>query len=285
MARTVPQIKDTIKDAKNDQPTLAAIKFKEEGGSSVGIANLWAYITAVCINALELLWDKMKSNIEGSIAKAGAGTAPWIRERILEFQTGDNVIYSNGNLVYQNVDVNKRIITRCSITQDGNRVVRAKIAKGVNPTPLSGAEVSELEYYIDKIRFAGTQINVINLQADRLYIVADIRYDGQYADSISDDVIAALNAYCSGLSSIENFNGIVYVNKVVDAIQAVPGVVWVKMQEVSYRAYTGSWAARTKIYDLSAGIDDGKAETISGYIVQEDDTLHDFVNTLTFTLA
>lgn len=285
MARSVQTIKDQIKDAKNTQVPLADIKFKEEGGSAVGIANLWAYITAVCINVLEQLWDLMKFNIESSIAKAGAGTAPWLRERILEFQKGDNVIYSNGKVIYETVDETKRILTRCSVTQDGNRVVKAKVAKSDPPAALSGPEIAELEYYIDKIQFAGTQVNVVSLDADRLYVVAEVRYDGQYSESIHADVVAALDAYCAALSSIDNFNGIVYVNKVQDAIQAVNGVVWVKMQEVAYRPNATGWASRTKIFELATGIDQGKAETVSGYIIGETDPSHTFADTLTFTLA
>jgi hypothetical protein len=285
MARSIATIKQQIQDEKNALSEISSIKFKEEGGSKVGKANAWAYIYAVLANVLEQLWDLMKSNIEASISKAGAGTLPWLRERILEFQSGDNVSYADGIVSYATLNTDKRIITRCSVSQDGNRVVKAKVAKSEPPTALTTGEKNELKYYLEQVQFAGTQIEVISDTSDKLFVEGEVFYDGQFAESIEDSVIEALNNYCTNLSSSTNFNGLVTVNGVEDAIQSVEGVINVKLEQVAVRPNATPFASRTIIFDLSTGVNDVLVETNAGYVIQETTSGQTFADQLTFTLG
>jgi phage-related holin len=148
---------------------------------------------------------------------------------------------------------------------------------------LSGLEITALEDYLDIIKPAGTQINVVSLTADKLYIFGTVFYSGQYSDVISDNVEAALNDYMTNLSSAENFDGIVRVIEIIDAIQAVEGVVDVNITEVGCRADTVAFASRTVVYKLSTGTNLREYTTVSGYIVEETESGSEFANTLTYT--
>ena len=279
MARNIETILQQEIDEKEDQAALDGLN----STSKTAIWRLLLFVHAAAINLLEQVWDIFRAEIEDSIETAGAGSAPWLRERILEFQEGDDVEYNNGVIAYPIVDTTKRIITRCSITQDGNRVVKAKVAKSDPPEPLDSDEQKELRFYLDQIKFAGTQINVISLNPDRLYVNAMIEYDGQYAAVIQSNVETALTNYCTNLSSIDNFNGIVENNAVVDAVQKAPGVKRVKINEIAIRQDDISFSSRNKLFDLSAGIDSLKLETNSGYIIPEDDSGHTFADSITYT--
>jgi hypothetical protein len=287
MARNIATIKAQIREEKNTHSELDDLKFAEEGGSKAGIGNAVAYDTAACINILEQLLDVAKDEIESSISKAGVGTVPWLRERILEFQKGDYVAFnsSTGKVEYAIIDTVKQILTRCSVTQDGNRLVKAKVAKSDPPEKLSDSEKTELEFYIKQIQFAGTQINVVSEDPDLLYVEAQVYYDGQYSESIQTSVITALQDYCKNLSSADNFNGEVELNAVEEAIYAVDGVKRVKLIEVSARSATTGFVSRNVIFKLSTGTNNLKYPTSSGYIIEEAETGNTFTDKITFIAA
>lgn len=279
MARSIEVIYNQFLAKKAEKTQLDVFN----STSVTAIWRLWGWVFAACINLFEQILDIFKSDIEARIVRAGVGSIPWLRDQILVFQVDDDVQYSEGVIAYQTTDTTKQIITRCSVTQDGNRVVKAKVAKSEPPEPLDSDEQTQLIYYLDQIRFAGTQINLISQDPDLLYVEAEIQYQGQFAGNIEPLVITALEAYCAGLSTIDNFNGQVEVNAVEDSLQAVSGVVRVKLIEVATRAYNQAFADRSIIYSLSGGINLLKIETVSGYIVQETDSGHTFADSITYT--
>lgn len=279
MARKISVIQDQIIASKDAEAALASLN----SPSQVAIWRVWTFIQAVAINLMEQVIDIYVAFIESKIAKAGAGTLPWIRDRILEFQAGDNVTYSDGVISYPTVDATKQIITRCSVTQDTNRTIKVKVAKSEPPAALSGPELLELTYYGRQIQFAGTQMNFVSETADKLYVLGEVFYDGQFATSIESEVIAALDAYCSSLSSATNFNGTVLASAIETAILQVPGVKDVNISQIAARPSGTAFASRTIIYDLPTGINIKMYETFAGYIVQETDPGHTFADSLTFT--
>lgn len=284
MARKIATIKTQIKVEKNKHPELNNLKFAEEGGSKVGIANNLAYDTAASINVLEQLIDVAKSELESLVAKAGAGSVPWLRERIMEFQKGDFVEYnsSTGNVEYAVKDPAKRIITRCSVSQDGNRLVKAKVAKSDPPQKISPTEKTELEFYIKQFQFAGTEIKVVSEDPDLLFIEAEVQYDGQYSDSIQATVVTALQNYCKNLSSADKFNGDIELNAVEESIYAVSGVKRVKLIEVSARSATTGFVSRNVIFKLATGTNNLKYSSTSGYIIEETTSGNTFSDKITF---
>jgi hypothetical protein len=203
----------------------------------------------------------------------------------LEFQYGDYVELNTTTfaIAYPEIDEALKIITRCSVKETGNLVVQAKVAKSDPPVALSGPEKTALEDYLEIIKPAGTQVNVVSLTADKLYILGTIFYSGQYSDVIEANVEDALESYMTNLSSAENFDGVVRVVEVIDVIQAVEGVVDVNIIEVGARAHTVAYADRTVVYKLSTGTNLREYTTVSGYIVEETESGSAFSNTLTYT--
>lgn len=279
MSRKISVIQDQIIASKEAQDALADL----DSPSQVAIWRVWTFIQAVAINLMEQAIDIYIAFIESKIIKAGVGTLPWMRDRILEFQSGDNVIYSDGVISYPVVDTTKQIITRCSVTQDTNRSIKVKVAKSEPPAALSGTELLELTYYGRQIQFAGTQLNFVTDTSDKLYILGEVFYDGQFATSIEADVIAALDSYCSSLSNAENFNGTVLASAIETAILQVEGVKDVNIEQIAARPNATAFASRIIIYDLPTGVNIKMYETFAGYIVQETDSGHAFTDSLTFT--
>lgn len=283
MARSIAQIKQTIIDAKN-QTVLSTILFKEEGGSQAGIFNVIADIFAILMNVAEQLWDSMSASISSSVAKGGVGTGRWWRERILEFQNGDVLKYANGTYYYDVVNAEKRLVTFCSVTEAGNKTIQIKVAKGTTPTKLTTPELTGgLKDYIDYIRFAGTQIDLISLDSDKCYINANIYYSGQYFATIEDSVKSAITNYFNSISAGENFNGAIIVTDVQKAIQAVEGVSYVKLNTIKVRQDTALFASAYTLFSLAGSIDNVLVNTYAGYVVEENTAGQTLNDSLTFT--
>jgi hypothetical protein len=181
------------------------------------------------------------------------------------------------------VDESARIVTRCSVKQLTSGVVAIKVAKGTSPSlgPLSGSELAALkDYYYgtsntEGIGFAGVRASFINLDPDRMRVAAIIYYLGQYVESdVKTNVIAAINDFFATFAD-DAFDGTVFMIKLVDAVQQVPGVSRMVLSDVKARAATVVLGSASTI-DLQ-----GYYTTIAGYIISEDTAS----NTLTDTIG
>jgi hypothetical protein len=279
MARKIEVINNQIIANIKATPALAGLT----SDSTVAIWRLFTWIVAVAINLLEQVIDISTAAFELLLTKAGVGTAPWIRDRVLEFQSGDNVTYTNGKIYYATVDTTKQIITRVSVTQDSNKQIKIKVAKSEPPVALSNTEISELKFYGLQIHFEGTVWQFTTGNSDKLYVLGTVYYNGQFAANVQANVIAALDAYCSSLSSAQDFDGTVLVSAIETVILSVPGVNDVNISQIAARADSDLFSARAIIYDLPTGVNLRSYTTNTGYIVQETTAGETFTDSLTFT--
>lgn len=283
MARTIAVIKQQIIHAKNAEASLAGLS----SPSQSSLWNLWAYITAVAINLHEQLWDIFRTEVEEIASNVAPGTPQWLRTKTLEFQYSttepQQIQLINFVPKYDPVRTDLRLVTQCSVKIANNRTIVLKVAKGteelsplgqhplVAPNTLdNNAEINALKSYIDAIKFAGSAIRVISLFPDRLQVTADIYYDGQY---VKDNVQAAIkNAIANYLKNLP-FDGVVSNTKLVDAIQAVPGVLDLQLISVKGRAYQQIAVNASEVGRLYT--------SEAGYLIPEDTegyTLDDTLN-------
>lgn len=241
--RTIAEIYDEIvahKDSQSFSSALLPAADNEaqllddlQSGSKVAIWRLWAYIVAAAIYTHEVLFELFKTEVSDAAAAANAGTARWYRDRILEFQNGDTLVYdpSIGKYKYATVDSGARIVKQCAVVEGNNGVVLFKAAKLVSGAlaGLSSGEKDSLESYLKKIRFAGTRFSLISGDGDLIRIQAEVYFDGtRTLGTVQAEVEAAIKGYVEGLP----FNGEFLVSKLVDTIQAVTGVEDVVIEHV-----------------------------------------------------
>jgi hypothetical protein len=280
MARTIETIKAEMIATKNSLSALSDLTSE----SQVSLFGNIFYVTAVEVAILEQLIDAYILDIETIIQAQAIGSTPWLRAKVLEFQYGDNVELDTTTFAieYPVPDTTKQIITRCSVKETGNLVVQVKVAKSDPPEALAAGEVTALEDYVDRIQPAGTQINVVSLDSDKLYIEGTIYYQGQFSSVIQDTVELALTNYMTNLSSATNFDGIVKINTILDTIQAVEGVSDVRLSVVAGRADATAFISKTTVFDLANGVNLREYETFAGYIVEETESGQTFSDKITY---
>jgi hypothetical protein len=277
MARTIEQIQSAIITDIQATPELA----EANSTSKRAIWRLFAYVQASAILLLEQIIDTFITANELKISQGIPATASWLNSKVLEFQysaTNPQIVQLvNFVPVYPVVDKSLRLITRCSVVTTLSSQVIVKVAKNDPPVALTSTELSSLQSYINQIGVIGVNYNTQSLTSDKLYIDAEVYFDGQYSTVISARVISAINTFLSTLS----FNGILKVSDIELAIRGVVGVSDVLLKNVKMRSDVTPFTGGTFLIQNNTVIS-RIFPTISGYIVGETTTGNTFADKLTF---
>lgn len=269
MARSITEIQNQIIAEKEARPELNRLS----SASAVAVWRVWVYVTAVAIHFHERIFDLFRTEVETKIAARQAGTPDWYIQKVFDFQLGDQVQVVNGIATYAVVDPTKRIITRASFREvegDAGLVLQIRVAKGEIglEEPLTNEEVFQLKTYLERVKFAGINIQVISLNPDRMRLTAEIFFDGIYnPTTVATNVKNAIREYFKNL----DFDGQVYINKIIDVVQQVEGVIDIDVNAAS--AMVGA----------TENVIDRVYLTAAGYIVEDDTADYTFDDLLTFT--
>jgi hypothetical protein len=278
MAREISVIQQQILDQVAIDPVLNP---NLTSLSKRAIFRLWAFIVAVAIGIFEQLLDAFKIDVEALIAAAAPGTPTWIQDKVFKFQYSDDSpqVIQLINLApkYPVTDASLRIVTRCSVTTDVSGNVTVKVAKEEPPQALDTPELDALTSYLTAMGVAGITYNCISLEADRIYVKAQVYYSGLFSSVIKENVTLAIDEY---LASIP-FNGRVKVSDLESAILAVDGVDDVILEQVSARADAMAFGAGTDLV-INNTLASRFWPTIAGYAVSEDTAGQTLVDSLEF---
>jgi hypothetical protein len=275
--RTIEQIQASIIANIQATPELA----QANSTSTRAIWRLFSYVVAVSILLLEQIIDVFKSDNETYIGQAIPNTASWLTKKIFEFQysaTNPQIVQLT-NLIpsYNVVDASLRVITRCSVVTTISNRVTVKVAKSEPPVALSSGELGALQGYINALGVAGVQYNCVSQNADRIFINADIFYDGQYSSTIQGTTINAINLFLSTLP----FNGQLKISDLEVAIRNITGVSDVLINNIKVRDNNTTFANGIYLIQNKTTIS-RLFPTVAGYIVAEDTTGQTLLNTLNF---
>lgn len=221
-----------------------------------------AYVIAVAQNYDDQLRDAAVAQIEAFIFPPG--NTLWYQQQVLLFQYGD-ILQLNAFYIpeYPIIDPTARIISNCTVDEQPNSSLLIKVCKSIGgvKTPLLSIEKSALASYLDKLKFAGTGIQVISQDSDRLYIAGNIYYNGEIGETtMRANVRTAIQAFCDNLQ----FDGSILLSKIENSFEQCPGMIDYSFTSVKARSssvtITSSDAQEiTRIYN-----------TISGTVVLED---------------
>jgi hypothetical protein len=225
--------------------------------------------------------DIFTADVEAVAAAAAPATPAWLQDQIFKYQysatTPQVVQLINFAPAYPVIDETLQIITRCSVTTNLSNSVIIKVATGEPPAALSSPQLSALQSYVTQIGVAGVVYNVISQASDKLYVQANVYYQGQYSAVIQADVIAAIENFLAAIP----FNGQVKITDLEDAITAVEGVTDVVLVNVRARADGTAFASGSYLVQNQQTIS-RLWGTVAGYMVGETTTGNTLNNSLTF---
>jgi len=242
--------------------------------STVSIENIWFSIVASAIWVLESIYDAFKADVDEKISGAVVASIPWYHKIALEFQYGDSLVFDEETqqFVYPTIDPSKQIVkfAACRDVGGGVYIIAAKADGSGNPTPLSASELEAFESYMLQRKPAGIIMQVASLGPDTVRINMTVEYDPQVLNASGElledtsvkPVEVAINEYLRGIV----FGGVLNKNKLIDAVQAAPGVkdlvlsslrvkasgtgTYVEVTTNNYESVGGSFVS----FDLVSGI-------------------------------
>jgi hypothetical protein len=269
MARSISTIQAEMATARAASAELAGLS----SPSATSLYRLLEFVLATSIWVFETILERFRKEMADTIARAPAGTPNWYADRALEFQLDDTlVVLASGKPGYADGSTGQKIVTRATAKEASTGKLFVKVAKD-GPTvgtlaALSTDELVQVRGYMSALKFAGTRLEVVSRSADRLLVLGNIYYDPLLPlATVRANTVAAAQGYLAAL----DFDGQVYVSKLVDALQAVAGVRDVELVSVAARVGVAAPVAISRIY-----------ETAAGYIIPEDTPGLTLLDTLTF---
>lgn len=258
MSRTTAEIKKTMTDAFMADASLREIyKLTPDATwassfSAVSIENILFFIVAACMRVMEVIFDQYKKDVDDKIADAIVATVPWYHKKALEFQLGDSLVidpdtYEYG---YAKPDESKQVVKYAAVRDYGSsiRILVSGDTDG-KPSVLSNEVLTPFKYYINRIKLAGTIVYCNSYASDKVIVNADIQVDPLIIDDkgyqIGKTVKPVEEAIELHLRDIL-YGGTLNTTRLVDAIQAVEGVVDVRLNYVEVKAAeASSWTRLT----------------------------------------
>lgn len=227
MARTIKEIDDVI------QADLAAGGAKLSS-SAVAEWRLWVYVQAVAIHLFELALDLFRKEIDELTNKITPGTIRWYAEMCYRFQNGHELLFDPKTaMLYYDKDVPEaRIIKIVAITESNNKlsIKAAKKDSAGKIIPLSADEKHNFSGYIDSVKFAGVQTDIISTTEDKVKYDIQVFFDPAIpATTVRDNVLSALESFKTALG----FDSMLYTQKMLDTVMSVTGVTTVKLNSLS----------------------------------------------------
>lgn len=205
---------------------LDTTKTFEEQFSLVSFESILFYCVAFAIWVLEGIFDTHLKDVNTIVGNMKPNRPAWYREKVLRFQYPGRVVvtdqdfYDNTGLSATDIE-DLEIVKFCAVNDIGN-TLKIKVAKGsaLNRQPLSNAEVTALESYLEDIKDGGVDIIIINQQADKVFAEIEIYYNPLLLRPDLKPVETVFKSYVATLK----FDGLMRQNKLIDELQKVEGV-------------------------------------------------------------
>ncbi|TAD83318.1 MAG: hypothetical protein EAY75_15055 [Bacteroidetes bacterium] len=250
MAATIDDIKKRITDAYMAQPEVAALyalvpgKSFDEQFSAASIESLLFYAVAYGFLQQQQLFELLQMDTSEVVARMRPGSLQWYAEKAKLFQYGsalppDTDLYNNAGLTEDFVKAQK-IVAQAAVSEvdDGLRLKVAKLV-GTSLGRLEIAELLALNIYMQAIKYAGIKLLVTSGPPDELKLELLVKIDalvlnlaGQRIDGTNNEPVQS--AVKNVLQTLP-FNGVLELDKMIDQVQRVPGVLHAYVTAASAR--------------------------------------------------
>lgn len=233
MSRTIKDIYTEAIAERNKRMELT--EFNSD--SKLSIMNGLTWVVAAIIHSFETLLDVFAVDISNTINNRINGTPVYYTNALLQYQKGDTLSVREDGLAfgYSNIDETKRMITQVSYTEsvddhnlDSKLILKIATGEKGNLTAISKEELVPISSYINKIKFAGTRVEVVSYEGDVLVPIVTVFYDGAIPEAeIYTKIEDKLKLYIMNTP----FDSSVYVSRIIEAIRSTEHVTDVYIDE------------------------------------------------------
>lgn len=258
MSRTIKEIQEQATATLRGQTDIKL------STSAVAEWRLWTYVTAAVIHSFELILDMFRQEIDTLTNKITPGTVRWYAEMCYRFQNKHELLFDEKTamLYYAKDDEPARIVKIVAISERQNSLLikAAKIDNTGKIIPLTLEEKYNFTAYIDAIKFAGVQTDVISTTEDKIRYNLQVWFDPAIPNTlVRENITKALNKF----KAAQGFDSMIYSQKLTDTVMATAGVVTCKLASLERK---GTSDAEFKPIDVFSELE-------SGYFEYSDDSV------------
>ena len=235
MARTLTEIYTVAKSYRNQYLELTEF----QNSSKMSVIDAFTWVTSACIWTFENILDVFKVDLAKDLQNRINGNAAYYANALLKYQSGDELEMNEEGTAfsYPTIDETKRVITRVSYSEyqeEGfyDKQLMLKIATGEPGAyeRVSDEELLAIRAYFNQIAFAGTHATIVSRKGDVLVPRVTVYYDGAISEEeVYKNIEDALNDFIANVS----FDGVIYTQKIIDAIQRAEHVVDVHISTIA----------------------------------------------------
>jgi hypothetical protein len=268
---TIQEIKNSMtstwmtSDVVREKYDIADGDVYDDKFATASIENVLFYVVASAVWLAQQMFDRHKTDVTQILSDQTPATAAWYAWKAKQFQFGRALTpetdrYDNTGLTDEEIASERIIHYAAAVEAKDCSLLYLKIATGDagNRQPIGGDQLTAFREYIDKVKYAGVRIEIINDAGDAMRLTLEVYYDplvldgtGKRLDGTGDTPVQdAIREYLTNLP----FNGRYSNQALIDALQAVDGVTVAEVQQASsrYGAYT-TWQPISVVATPHAG--------------------------------
>ncbi|MDM1557049.1 nucleotidyltransferase [Chryseobacterium indologenes] len=232
--RSIEEIYNSLIARKETYPDIAGLSVLD----SKSKASIWRnilWVSAFLIWTHEQIFEDHKKETAKMIEEDKSHTSRWYRKISLAFQHGFSLLTDSdkfNNVGYTDDQIeNSKIVKYCAVEElkDQSRlIIKIATESGNELKPISDEQKKAFEYYISEVRDAGVKTTVINYLPDKLQVFFKIKRDPNVIDSNGVSIVRGNEPVKEALLEFMKelpFNGELILNKLVDKLQIIEGVV------------------------------------------------------------
>lgn len=244
MARTINEIKQEMMEAYTSNTTVKAKYNVAEGDtlnlSKVSLESIFFYVVAASVWTLEVLFDFHKQEVVEYIDEMKPHSLKWYVNKAKAYRHGyslstDSDTYSE-DLTDEELETAQVVKNAAAVEE--NAIVYLKVASAT-PAPLTTEQEAGLTAYMKEVKDAGVVLRIRNTAADNYKAVLNIWYNPMILNSNGGGIVAGgepVRECVENFLASLPFNGEYRNDALVDAIQAVEGVVIVQLESAQTKA-------------------------------------------------
>lgn len=243
---------------------LGSGKSFEDCFSKASVESILLYVFAVCVWALEKLFDLHRAEVDTLIQTQEPHTLRWYVKKTKAFMWGttksgktvslaqDADYYDTSSLLES--EFAELMPVKYAVATESNTVIYIKVAgedKDGNPTPLNPGPMKGLEAYMNEVKDAGVSVVVRNEQADKMWLDLLIYYnpfllnnEGKQTDE-TEPVRDVVRDVIRNLP----FNGVFRKSDLLAALQALPCVEVADIKSVRVKSSIADEAHEVEGFD------------------------------------
>lgn len=227
-------------------------------GSKVATWRVWLWLFAFGSWICEKTVDTIKASIQAIIDGKTPHTLRWYAEESKKYQYGYAMIWDGNQYKYAVIDEAAKVVKYAAASEkDGSVILKVANEIGGVKVKLTNIQKATFTQFWEKWKDAGVSLVIRSADADILKTSFSIIRDRLVLNAnnslLRDATVFPIDDAIAAFQGALEFDGIIWLDKLVDAVQKAEGVVSVRLNSAQWKPAGGTYSNVTLFVESFAG--------------------------------